>query len=97
MCMGMCGGVFGLVHAVILLVVSFFVLSAAVKSDSKALKAFGYVIVALLWICALLVFSKGLTGRRSMMEKMNMMAGKQHGSMMGGTMERKASNPSMPK
>lgn len=73
--MGIGGGVFGLVHAVILLVVSFFVLSAAIKSDSKGLKAFGYVIVALLWICALLVFSKGIVGKRCvMMDKMNMMS-----------------------
>jgi uncharacterized membrane protein len=82
--MGMGYGVFTLVHAVILLVVSFFVLSAVIKSDSRGLKAFGYVIVALLWICALLVFSKGIVGKRCVMMDKGMMAGamdKKAGSM----------------
>ncbi len=96
MCMPMGGGVFALIHAVILLVVSFFVLSSAMKSESRGLKAFGYVIVALLWICALLVFSKGIVGKRHMMDKMNMMQGKQCASMAGG-MDQKAGNMPMPK
>lgn len=97
MCMGMGGGIFGLVHAVILLAVSFFVLLAAIKSDSKPLRAFGYVIAALLWVCAVLVFSKGIAGRYGMMDRMHMMSGKKCGPMMAGSMDQKAANMPMPK
>ncbi|MFH0856061.1 MAG: hypothetical protein V1869_06130 [Candidatus Omnitrophota bacterium] len=97
MCMGIGDGVFGLVQAVILLAVSFFVLLFAIKSDFKALKAFGYVIAALLWICAVLVLNKGLANRYCMMERMNMLSGKQRGLMMGGAMEHRAIKPVMPK
>ena len=58
------GVVFSLVHAVLLLVISFFVLLSARKSDSRNIKIFGYVIVALLWVAAALILGKGLMDRR---------------------------------
>jgi len=51
----------------IILTVSFFVLFALRKVDASGLKAFGFVVAALLWLSALLVFSGGIytlsTGR----------------------------------
>lgn len=84
MCMQ--GLAFGFVHAVIIVTVSFFVLLAAVKSDSQALKTFGFVIAVFLWIAAALVLGKSLSGR-SMMNKMCAMPSKGCcTSMMGGNM-----------
>ena len=83
--MGMSGVVFGFVHAVIILTVSFFVLFIAAKSESQALKTFGFVIAVFLWISAALIFTKGLTGKNSMMDKM--MPGKGCPPMMGGGMQ----------
>ena len=71
MCM-MQGLSFSLVHAVLILAVSFFVLLAARKTDSQNIKTFGYVIAALLWVGAALVFSKGISGRHPMSNKMYM-------------------------
>ena len=70
------GGVFSLVHAVVLLVVSFFVLLAARKSDSQNIKTFGYVIAALLWVSAALVLGKGISARHPMFYKMHMICEK---------------------
>jgi len=84
--MEMHGMVFGFVHAVVILAVSFFVLLAAVKSESPALKTFGFVIAVFLWISAALVFGKGLTGNHFIMNKMCMMHEKGCPSMMGGAM-----------
>ena len=73
-----------------LLVVSFFVLFTIRKIDTEALKAFGYVLAVMLWICAALALSCGMytlaTGRcpimKAMMkQKMEMM--RMHKSMMG--------------
>ena len=41
----------------VLLTVSFFVLVTLRKIEEKGLKAFGYVVVAFLWLAALIVFS----------------------------------------
>jgi hypothetical protein len=45
-------GLFSLTPAIMLLAVSFFVMFAASKTDSKALKTFGTTIAVLLWIIA---------------------------------------------
>lgn|SRR3990167_9401851 len=64
-------GLFALIPATILLAVSFFVLFAIRRLEAAGLKAFGYVIAALLWAGALMVFSLGIytvsTGRHPMM------------------------------
>ncbi len=94
MCMGMQGGTVVLVHAVILLALSFFVLLAALKNDSQGLKTFGVVIAVLLWLATALIVGKAITGRYCKMNKMNMMGGKMCGSMMDKEMmEHKMNNP----
>jgi len=84
--MGMQGGTMALVHAVVLLALSFFVLLASLKSDSKPLKTFGYAIAVLLWISAALVFGKAMASRHCAMNKMHMMGQKECASMMGKEM-----------
>lgn len=75
--MGMMHGVvFSLVHAVVLLALSFFILLAARKSDSQNIKTFGYVIAVLLWVSAALVFGKGIFDRHPMFHRMHMMGEK---------------------
>jgi len=81
-------GLLTIIPATLLLTVSFFVLFAIRKIETRGLKAFGYVIVALLWTASLLVFSLGVytvsTGRHPMIGMMQeMMCGKMH--KMGGT------------
>jgi len=60
-------GLFPLTPAILLLTVSFFVLFAASKTDSKALKTFGTTIAVLLWIIAglmlILTLYIGITGK----------------------------------
>jgi uncharacterized RDD family membrane protein YckC len=46
--------------ATVFLVVSFFVLLATRKLEAGSLKAFGKVIIALLWICAVLAVLTGI-------------------------------------
>lgn len=82
-------GLFVIVQATLLLTVSFFVLFAMRKIEAQGLKTFGYVITALLWLAALMLFSTGIykisTGRPSlgcMMQEM--MKGKMQHGMMGG-------------
>ncbi len=70
--MMMHGGVFSLVHAVVLLAISFFILLAARKSDSQNIKTFGYVIAVLLWISAALVLGRGISARHPMFHRMHM-------------------------
>jgi len=54
------GIVFAFVFAVIILAVSFFVLSFSVKQEAQWLKTFGFTVAVLLWISAALVFGKGV-------------------------------------
>ena len=65
------------VPVTILLTVSFFVLFSLRKVEGVALKAFGYVIAALLWLSALLALSGGIytlsTGRCPMMTALHQM------------------------
>ncbi len=63
-------GLFAIAPAAIFLVISFFVLLAANKTDVKGLKTFGYAIAVLLWISAALVFSTGISGNCPMMKSM---------------------------
>lgn len=53
-------GLFAIIPATVLLTISFFVLFTLRAIKENALKVFGYVIVALLWAAALLVFSSGI-------------------------------------
>ncbi|MDD4954276.1 MAG: hypothetical protein PHG40_05155 [Candidatus Omnitrophica bacterium] len=81
-------GVYAVIPAALLLTVSFFILLANRKVESYALKVFGYVVAAALWLSALLVISSGVytmyTGRGGMNCPMfQKMQGKQ---MMGGQM-----------
>ena len=92
MCMGMQGGIFSIVHAVVLLTVSFFVLLAARKADSQNLKTFGYAIAVLLWVSAALILGKGLTERHFMMHRMHMMGGKMEHQMMSGQAQQPMNN-----
>jgi hypothetical protein len=87
-------GTFAILPASILLTISFFVLVVLRKTEGSGLKAFGYVVAALLWASTLLVFSMGIyvlsTGRHPMMKMMEgmncsssqMMRGPMLGSMM---------------
>ncbi len=83
-------GVFAIIPTTMLLVVSFFVLFTLRKIESQALKVFGYVIVALLWFGAILVFSMGIytisTGRHPMMGMMQAMKECKMQGMMGADM-----------
>ena len=91
--MGIQGAIFGLVHAVILLTVSFFVLLAVSKTDSQVLKTFGYAIAVLLWVSAALVLGAGLRSHHPMQYKMQMMHEKMEHPMMHGEMSGPAENP----
>ena len=75
MCM-MQGVVCSLVHAVVLLAVSFFILLAARKADAQNIKTFGYVIAVLLWVAAALVLGRGISARHPMFHKMHMICEK---------------------
>lgn len=70
-------GLFTIIPAALLLALSFFVLFANRKVESQGLKAFGYVIVVLLWIAAALVFSVGIyiiaTGQHPMAQMIQQM------------------------
>ncbi len=70
-------GLVAVIPISMLLTVSFFVLIAVCKAENKGLKAFGYVIAALLWLAVILAFSAGLyviiTGKHPMMEMMHHM------------------------
>ncbi len=65
-------GLLAIIPTTILLTISFFVLFALRKTETQGLKAFGYVVIALLWCGALLVSSVGVytiaTGRCIMQE-----------------------------
>lgn len=53
-------GLLAVVPATGLLALSFFVMVVLRKMEQDALKVFGYVVTALLWGCALLVFMAGV-------------------------------------
>ena len=89
------GGVFSLVHAVVLLAVSFFVLLAAHKSDSVNLKTFGFVIAVLLWVAAALVLGKGVSARHPMFHRTHMMGEKMERPM-GGAEAPQQANQGLP-
>jgi hypothetical protein len=80
-------GVFAVIPTAVLLTISFFVLFTIRKTETQGVKAFGYVVAALLWLSALLVFSVGVytlsSGRPlvpcPMMQKM--MSGQKEGMM----------------
>jgi uncharacterized membrane protein len=81
-------GLFAIIPATLLLVVSYFVLLTLRKLENQGLKAFGYVIAALLWFGSLMVVSLGIytlsTGRHPMMSMMQeMMKCKMYGPMAG--------------
>lgn len=94
-------GLLAIIPTTMLLVISFFVLFALRKVEAQPLKVFGYVIAALLWVGALMIFSMGIytlsTGRCPMTQMMkgmqcNMqgpMAGHMPGMMQKGAMEAK--------
>lgn len=70
-------GVFSLIPATVFLTISFFVLVVIKNVASAGLKAFGYVVSALLWVCVALFLSTGLfvmaTGMCPMMMMKNKM------------------------
>lgn len=70
-------GLFAIIPATVLLTISFFVLFTLRKVEAAGLKAFGYVIAALLWLGALMVSSLGIytvsTGRHPMISMMQRM------------------------
>ena len=83
-------GLFTIIPATLLLTISFFVLFTLRKIETQGLKAFGYVIAALLWVATALVFSVGIytvySGRHPMMYMMQEMMQGQMPGMMGGKM-----------
>ncbi len=83
-------GLFAIIPAALLLTVSFFVLFALRKIEAQGLKAFGYVIAALLWFGVILVISLGIyamsTGRHPMCPMMQHMMKKQMQGMTEGQM-----------
>jgi hypothetical protein len=60
MMMGKLAAAFSLIPTTMALTLSFFVLVVLRKIEERTLKVFGYVIAALLWLCALLLFSSGI-------------------------------------
>lgn len=87
-------GLFALIPATILLTISFFVLVVIEKIEKQGLKAFGYVVAALLWAAAFLVISTGIytlsTGRCPMQAMMQgQMQGMKPGCPMQGMMHGK--------
>lgn len=61
MCMLNSSGMLAIIPATLLLALSFFILFVLGKPEAKGLKAFGYIITALLWICVLLILRAGIS------------------------------------
>jgi hypothetical protein len=93
-------GLVALLPTTIFLTISFFVLVAISKVERQGIKAFGYVVAALLWLSALIVLSGGIytlaTGHRPGMcmmqglmrsKKCPMMSGQGQMPMMHSGME----------
>lgn len=63
-------GPFIALPATMLLVISFFILVAARKLDTQALKAFGVTLAVILWACSAMLISRGVyeivTGKYAM-------------------------------
>jgi len=53
-------GLLAVVPVSVILTISFLVLVVLRKVDEKGIKAFGYVVLALLWVAALVIFSGGI-------------------------------------
>lgn len=72
-------GLFAIIPATAFLTISFFVLFTLRKTETQGLKAFGYVVAALLWVSALMIFSVGVytlsTGKHPMVYMMHQMMG----------------------
>jgi len=94
-------GLFAIIPATVLLTISFFVLFALRKTETQGLRAFGYVIAALLWVGVLLILSLGLytisTGRYPMLCPMQAMMKGHMQQMMKGQMQPEGQMPSMMK
>jgi len=72
-------GVMAIIPTAILLTISLFVLLALRKVESEGLRAFGFVVAALLWVSAAIIFGAGVytmaTGRHPVMNMMRHMGG----------------------
>lgn len=91
------GAIFSLVHAVVLLAVSYFILLTARKSDSQNLKVFGYCIAVLLWVGAALILGKGISGNNREFHKMQFMGEKMERKMnCSGPGAMQQANPQLP-
>ncbi|HRW58755.1 MAG TPA: hypothetical protein P5048_03965 [Chlamydiales bacterium] len=66
--------------ALLLVVISFFVLVTLKKVESNALKVFGYVLAVFLWIFAIYILVPRFSGMH--MNGQGMMNGKSHQKMM---------------
>jgi hypothetical protein len=68
-------GLVSFIITVLLLAISFFVLSTARKAEEQGLKVFGYVITILLWISAAILFSgviSAMTAKHNFRSNMGM-------------------------
>lgn len=74
MCMMSPSAIMGIIPAVVLLAVSFFVLVVVKKTEGSALKAFGYAVAIFLWGAAVVICSISL----------NALSGGPRGGMMSG-------------
>jgi len=85
-------GMIAIVPITMLLVISFFVLFAASKSESKGLKGFGAVLAVLLWLSAVVLSTTCIfvmaKGGPMMMQKMMMMQQMGDKSGMSAQMEK---------
>ena len=104
-------GFLSMVPATMMVTVSFFVLFAVSKAEQKQLKAFGWVVAGLLWLCAFVVLTGGMymssmggkfMGKCQMMHSgqgcgMMQMMNKQDGGMGAGMKEHGMMNHKMMK
>lgn len=92
-------GLYAIVPTTLILTVSFLVLFVVRKIESGALKVFGYIVAALLWVSALLIFSSGIytlaTGKCPMQKMMMKKQGIICEKMMGKPMMEKGMSREM--
>lgn len=85
-------GVFLIIPATILLTISFFVLLVLRKLESEGLKAFGHVIVVLLWVSAVMLLGLGtykiITGNALYIPHVMVMPAERRGMSSGMMMEK---------